>query len=296
MSASLSDDKMESPLKVACCQIEPKIGYKEENVEKTLRFIDEAVRKGAGMVVLPELANTGYVFRTRKEARALAEYVPDGPTIRAWEAVAKEHGIFVAAGITEKEEDKLYNTGAFFGPDGYIGKYRKLHLWYKEKLFFEPGDIGLPIFNTDFGRAAMMICYDMWFPEVPRIYAIQGADVLLNMTNWVASAESRPEEEKVTVAVCMANSNMNAVFIASADRIGVERGQPFLGCSCITDPSGVALAGPASRDKEEIVVAECNLSEARKRKSRTRLNFTMLDRRTDLYDVLLGYQARRFPW
>ena len=285
----------ESPVHVACCQLEPRIGCKEENMEKTLRFIEEAVKEGAEVVVLPELANTGYVFETRREAFGLSEPVPEGPTTEAWEETAKEHGIYIAAGIAEREGHSLYNTGVLLGPEGYLGKYRKLHLWYREKLFFEPGDLGLPVFNTEIGRLAMMICYDMWFPEVARIYAVQGVDLLLNITNWVAAREPRGEE-RVTMAICMGQSHVNSVFMAAADRVGVERGQAFLGHSLITAPSGLPIAGPASRDREEIIIAECDLSEARKAKRKTRLNFTMLDRRTDIYDTLLGYDTLPFPW
>ena len=286
----------ESPVQVACCQIEPRVGFKDENVEKTLRFIEKAIKLGAEVVALPELANTGYVFKTRREVYGLSEQVPRGPTTKAWEKVAMENGIFIAAGIAEREGSNLYNTGVLLGPDGYLGKYRKLHLYYNEKLFFEPGDIGLPVFNTQIGRLAMMICYDMWFPEVSRIYAVQGTDLLLNITNWVAAREPKFEKEKVIIAICMAQSNMNSIFMAAADRVGIERGQAFLGNSVITAPSGVPIAGPASKEKEEIIIGDCNLSEARKAKRRTRLNFTMLDRRTDLYDVLLGYEALPFPW
>ena len=134
------------------------------------------------------------------------------------------------------------------------------------------------------------------FPEVARIYAVQGADIILNSTNWVASREPRPDEEKVTIAVCIVQSNMNGVFIAAADRIGIEREQPFLGNSVITGPRGTPLAGPASRDQEEIIVADCNLSDARRAKNRSRLNHTITDRRTDIYDILLGYDALPFPW
>ncbi len=285
----------ESLVRVACCQLEPRVGCKEENVEKTLRFVEEAVKEGAEVVVLPELANTGYVFETRREAFGLSEPVPEGPTTEAWEETAKEHGIYIAAGIAEREGHSLYNTGVLLGPEGYLGKYRKLHLWYREKLFFEPGDLGLPVFNTEIGRLAMMICYDMWFPEVARIYAVQGVDLLLNITNWVAAREPRGEE-RVTMAICMGQSHVNSVFMAAADRVGVERGQAFLGHSLITAPTGLPIAGPASRDREEIIIAECNLSEARKAKRKTRLNFTMLDRRIDIYDVLLGYEALPFPW
>ena len=297
----MSGDKVveqvkESLVRVACCQIEPRVGCKDENVEKTLRFVEEAVKKGAQIIVLPELANTGYVFETRREAFALSEPIPEGPTTKVWEESAREHGIYIAAGITEIEEKSLYNTEVLLGPEGYVGKYRKLHLWNREKFFFEPGDLGLPVFNTEVGRLALMVCYDLWFPEVARIYAVQGADLILNSTNWVAGREVQPDRDKITPAVCVAQSNMNAVFIAAADRIGIERDQPFLGHSLITDPRGLILAGPASRDQEEIIVADCNLVDARKAKSRSRLNHIMTDRRTDIYDILLGYEAVPFSW
>lgn len=285
----------ESLVRIGCCQIEPRVGRKDENVAKTLRFAREAADGGADLVLLPELANTGYVFNTRSEAYELSEEVPGGETTRAWEEFARGRGVYIAAGIAEREGDRLYNSSVLIGPEGYIGKYRKLHLWNREKLFFEPGDLGLPVFPTPLGRLGMYVCYDMWFPEMTRIYALQGADVILNITNWVAS-ENEAEDSRLTEAVCVAQAHLNAVFIAAADRVGVERGQPFLGRSMIVSPRGELLAGPASHDGEEVVAAECNLVEARLRKRRTRLNHIVLDRRTDVYDALLGYDDIPFSW
>jgi len=285
----------ESPVKIGCCQIEPQVGHKAENVEKTLRFAGEAAGQGADLIVLPELANTGYVFNTRAEAYRLSEEVPGGETTQLWEEFAKEHRVYLAAGIAEREGSRLYNSSVLIGPKGYIGKYRKLHLWNREKLFFEPGDLGLPVFHTPVGRLAMYVCYDMWFPEVTRIYALQGVDVILNITNWVSS-ERKAEDSRLTEAVCVAQAHLNAVFIAAADRVGVERGQPFLGRSMIVSPRGELLAGPASHDREEVILAECNLMESRLRKRKTRLNHIVLDRRTDVYDVLLGYEDIPFRW
>ncbi len=279
---------------IACCQIEPHVGEKDENVEKTLMFANEAVDQGAYIVLLPELANTGYMFNTRKEAFSLAEVVPGGETTQRWEELAKDRGVYLAAGIAEREGYSLYNTSVLIGPDGFIGSYRKLHLWNREKLFFEPGDLGLPVFHTPIGRLGMIVCYDMWFPELIRIYALQGADLILNVTNWVAGSEAE-RDSRVTEAVCVAQAHMSSLFVAAADRIGVERGQPFLGRSMIVSPTGEALAGPASFDEEEIVYAECDLSEARKRKRKTRLNHVVHDRRTDVYDVLLGYDEEYKP-
>jgi len=287
--------KAESLVKIACCQIEPHIGQKEENVDKTTRFAEEAANQGAQIILLPELANTGYVFETREEAFGLAEVVPGGETSSRWEEFARDRGVYLSAGIAEREGSQLYNSSVLIGPDGYIGSYRKLHLWNREKLFFEPGDLGLPVFHTPLGRLAMYVCYDMWFPEITRIYALQGVDLILNVTNWVAGSEEE-RDSRVTEAVCVANAHLSSVFIAAADRIGVERGQPFLGKSMITSPTGEVLAGPASFDEEEIIYAECNLAEARTRKRRTRLNHVVHDRRTDVYDVLLGYDEEYRPY
>jgi predicted amidohydrolase len=286
---------MESAVRIACCQIEPKVGHKRENVEKTILFAEDAAEGGADIILLPELANTGYVFETRREAFELSEDVPEGETVRAWEAFTRRRKAYLVAGISEREEGRLYNSSVLIGPDGYLGKYRKLHLWNREKFFFEPGDVGLPVFHTPLGRLAMYICYDMWFPELARIYALLGADAILNVTNWVPS-ENRAEDSRVTEAICVAQANLNAVFIAAADRIGVERGQPFLGRSMIASPTGKLLAGPASYDTEEIIYADCDLSEARTRKRKTRLNHVILDRRTDVYDALLGHDEIPFSW
>ncbi|MCW4036250.1 MAG: nitrilase family protein [Candidatus Bathyarchaeota archaeon] len=284
----------ESLITIACCQIEPHVGEKDENVEKTLMFANEAIDQGAYIVLLPELANTGYMFNTRKEAFNLAEVVPGGETTRRWEELAQDRGVYLVAGIAEREGYSLYNTSVLIGPDGFIGSYRKLHLWNREKLFFEPGDLGLPVFHTPIGRLGMIVCYDMWFPELIRIYALQGADLILNVTNWVAGSEAE-RDSKVTEAVCVAQAHLSSVFVAAADRIGVERDQPFLGRSMIVSPTGEVLAGPASFDEEEIIYADCNLSEARRRKRKTRLNHVVHDRRTDIYDVLLGYDEEYRP-
>jgi len=140
----------------------------------------------------------------------------------------------------------------------------------------------------------MIICYDMWFLETIRIHALMGVDLVLNMTNWVAGSEAE-RDSRVTEAICVAQAHLSSVFMAAADRIGVERGQPFLGRSMIVSPTGETLAGPASFDGEEIIYAECNLTEARTRKRKTRLNHVVHDRRTDVYDVLLGYDEEYRP-
>ncbi len=274
--------------------MEPRIGEKEENVNKTCRFIDEVAKSGSKLIVLPELCNTGYVFNTREEASELAEPIPDGPTTANWTEKAREHGIYLVAGIAERAESKLFNSAVLIGPRGVIGTYRKLHLWYREKLFFHAGDLGFPLFNLPFGRLGMLICYDLWFSEAARILTLQGADIICSPTNWVPSSKPLYDEAGRCMAnyLAIATANSNAIYIACADRIGVERGQPFEGRSIIVGPSGRTLAGPASKDREEILTAEVNLADSRRLKIKSPMNDLFEDRRTDIYERMLGYTPK----
>jgi predicted amidohydrolase len=278
----------ESPVKVAAIQMEPRFGAKEHNVKKQLDLIRKAAAQGVRLVVLPELGNTGYIFNSRDEVIGLAETVPDGPSCEAWIKVAQEAGLYVCAGVAERDGDRFYNTAVLVGPSGFVGKYRKIHLWDEEKLFFEPGNLGLPVFHLPFGRVGIMICYDGWHPEVARILALQGADVICDPTCWVLVPGIVTPENPVSAYVHMASAHVNGVFMICADRCGTERGCVFLGNSCVAGPGGF-IAGPASFEKEEIVTAEFNTVQARYRHW-TDLANPLADRRTDVYDALLGYR------
>ena len=284
--------KQESLMKVACLQMEPRIGQVQANVTRSLELIAQAAKAGARLVVLPELCNTGYVFATREEALGLSEHVPDGPTCEAWIAAARKHAMFIVAGITEREGDKLYNTAVLIGPDGYIGTYRKNHLWGAENIFFEPGNLGVPVFDIGAGRVACAICYDIWFPEIFRLAALQGADMLCVATNWVPMPAQPGNLPMMANILTMGGAHANSMFVAAADRIGVERGQPFLGNSLIVSHTGWPLAGPASLDREEMIVAEIDLADARRNRNLTEFNERLSDRRTDMYGEMLGSTAR----
>lgn len=275
----------ESLVEVACCQFEPHVGDKTYNVTRSLELIAEAAAIGAQLIVLPELCNSGYVFNSREEAFSLAESVPDGETVFTWEKAANKYNVYIIAGICEKEGSNLYNSSVLIGPDGYIGTYRKIHLWYEEKLFFEPGNLGVPVFSTPFGRIGLLICYDIWFPEVLRMCSLKGADIVGVSTNWVPMPGQGPEELPMAVHLCMANAHVNGLFIAAADRVGVEREQPFLGHSVIVGPTGQLASGPASGDNEEIIMASCNLSESRRTRSFNELNHILRDRREEVYEI-----------
>ena len=153
----------EAAIKIACIQMEPVVGEKERNVRRSLELIEDAAVNGAHLLVLPELCNSGYVFDSREEAFALAEEIPNGPTCRGWQEAARKHGLHIVAGINERDGQSLYNASVVIGPAGHLGTFRKVHLWNKENLFFERGNVGFPVFRTPFGRIGTFICYDGGF-------------------------------------------------------------------------------------------------------------------------------------
>jgi len=268
---------------VCCIQMRPEIGAVAVNVAHSLTLLEKAAALGAHLVVLPELCNTGYVFQSREEAIGLAEPIPGGPTTRAWMEAAARHGLYIVAGIAEREGDVLYNSAVVIGPQGLIGTFRKNHRWAEENLFFAPGDTGFPVFDTPLGRIAVAICYDIWFPEVFRMAALQGADILCVPTNWVPMADQPHDAPAMANILTMAGAHSNALFVAAADRVGTERGQPFIGRSLIVDHTGWPLAGPASAEAEEIILATVNLRDPRRKTPVNAFNHVLADRRTDLY-------------
>ncbi len=278
---------------VACLQMQPVFGDVAANVARSLELIDEAVAKGAGLLVLPELCNSGYVFANRAEAFALAEEIPGGPTVAAWAERAARHRIHIVAGICEREGQKLYNSAVVIGPDGYVGTFRKVHLWNEEALYFEPGNLGFPVFHTPIGRIGAAICYDGWFPETYRLCALGGADIVCVPTNWVPIPGQAEGRQAMANILAMAAAHSNSLFIACADRVGTERGQPFEGQSVIVSYTGWPVAGPASRDREEILLAEVDLGEARRKRNWNAFNQVLRDRRTDVYDEMLGSGHKR---
>jgi len=293
--------RRESIVTIACCQYKPELGRITKNRELSVAVIQKAVGQGANFIVLPELANSGYAFGSRKEAFELSETIPEGKTIQTWIRLAKDHQAYIVSGCNERSDGKLYNSAVFLGPEGFIGHYRKLHLFYEEKCWFEPGNLGIPVFESLIGRIGIHICFDQWFCEIPRLQALQGADLLAVPTNWVPlNDEEAPDQlEKsgkpiMANYLTMVNSHINTVWSAAADRIGTERHCAFIGRSLIVDPTGQVVSGPASAVSEEIVMArECNLMRARE-KNWNDLNVMGRDRRTDVYDTMLGYPKNQF--
>ena len=291
-SRDLSTDH-ETKVRIACIQMQPAIGNVEDNVAHSVGLINRAVELGAKLVVLPELSNTGYMFQSREEAFALSEPIPNGPTVKAWSEIAAKHRLHLVAGICERDGNRLFNSAVLIGPSGYIGTFRKVHLWNEENLYFEPGDLGFPVFHTAIGRIGMAICYDGWFPETYRLAALQGADIVCVPTNWVPIPGQAEGREAMANILAMAAAHSNSIYIACADRVGTERGQLFEGQSLIVGHTGWPVAGPASRDKEEILTADVALGEARRARNWNAFNQVLRDRRSDLYDEMLGSDIKR---
>ncbi|MFC3690827.1 nitrilase family protein [Chenggangzhangella methanolivorans] len=270
------------PLQVSCIQFEPLMGDVEGNVARSCAAVRAAAAAGSRLLVLPELANTGYVFETMEEAAALAEAVPGGPSTQAWAALAAELGVHIVAGVAEKAGDALFNSAVVVGPEGYVGTYRKSHLWFRENVFFQKGDLGFPVFETALGKIGVAICYDGWFPETFRQLALGGAEIVCIPTNWVPMPNQPAGEAAMANTLHRAAAHSNGIFIACADRVGVERGQPFEGQSLIIDTKGWTIAGPASRDAPETITAVIDLDDA-SRKDLNEFNSVLGDRRTDVY-------------
>ena len=278
---------------VACVQMEPRIGAVAENIARSVSLAETAADDGASLIVLPELCQSGYVFESREEAFALAEDPRTGPASRAWAELAARRQVHIVAGLNERdggerdsgERDgaRIYNSAVVIGPEGLLGVFRKVHLWDNETRFFAKGDRGYPVFDLPFGRIGVFICYDGWFPESYRACAAQEVDMICVPTNWVPMPDQPPDRDVMANTLVMAGAHSNGVFIAAADRVGTERGQPFLGRSLIVGPSGWPLAGPASPDREEILIARVDLAQARQRRQLNIHNHVLGDRRQDVY-------------
>jgi len=280
-------DQSPQKLKIACIQFEPKFGEVEHNVTRSIDLIEQAAGYGARLIVLPELCSTGYIFQSREETLALSERVPEGPTTNAWVEAARRLEVTIVAGLVERDGNCLYNSAVIIDPSGVLGGSRKLHLWADEKLYFEPGDRGLPVFDTLVGRISVVICYDGWFPEMFRLSACQGAEIVCVPTNWVPMPEQPAGHPIMANILHMAAAHSNSIVIACADRVGIERGQRFLGNSVIINRSGWPVAGPCSESEEKILIGEVDM-DPRCEPSWNSVNHPLTDRRTDVYGENLG--------
>jgi N-carbamoylputrescine amidase len=260
-----------------------------ENVEKHISKIREAAANGAQIIGLQELFDAQYFPQTVDvNGYKFAQTLPS-ETTNKMQALAAELGVVLIVPIYEEAMPGVYfNTVVVFDADGkYLGKYRKNHIpdgpQYHEKFYFTPGDLGYPIFETKFGKIAVGICWDEWFPEVARIFALQGAEIIF-YPSAIGSEPDRPDysSHEAWQTVIRAHGITNGVFIAASNRVGTEADMTFYGHSFISDPFGDFLA--TAEKQETIIYAECDLTKIRE--ARELLHF-FRDRRVDTYSLLL---------
>ena len=273
------------PVRIAAAQYQPRLGDLDANRAEAVRWAHAAADAGAQLAVLPELASSGYVFRSVEEAEAAAEDARTGPTVTALTEVCRESGMYVAVGIDERDGDCRHNSAVLLGPTGHIATYRKLHLFHDEQSWFVPGD-SLPVAQLPFGRVGMIVCFDLWFPEAARALAVAGAEIVAVPTNWVASFKRTVADERGYIQgdyVAMVTAAQNGVVMACADRVGEERGTIFLGASIIVGADGWPVAGPAPIDEPALLIADVDLADVEKARRRTPRNHLLDDRRPDAY-------------
>jgi predicted amidohydrolase len=237
----------------AAVQFEPRFAQKVWNVERLVELTRDAALAGARLVVLPEMATTGYCFTSRIEIAPYVELVPDGPTVRRFEVLAAELAVYIVLGLAEVEPSTgaYYNTAALIGPGGYIGQYRKLHSYIDETRWARDGDLGIPVFETELGRIAIQICMDLDYMEPCRIAALSGADVIAFVTNWIDGD-----------AIWRARALENGLYVIAANRWGEERGTRFCGNSQVIDPRGVALNLISTGDGVAVAEVETDVARA----------------------------------
>jgi predicted amidohydrolase len=255
---------------------------------RTVEHLRRAAALGATLAVLPELCTVSYDFRSRLDVAPHAETI-DGPSVAAWAGVARTTGLSVVAGFPERDGDRLYNSAVLITAGGVLGVYRKAHLYHFERDVFAPGDDGFRVWQTPAGRVGILICYDLRFAEAVRLLLLRGAQVLCLPTTWTDRGKPEPWDTRgwcgadYLAAGCAYGNRM---WVACADRAGPDGAVRTLGCSAIFAPSGAARAGPASRDGDEILIAEADVASVDAMRSTAEADLVR-DRRPDLYGELV---------
>jgi len=262
------------PMKAGFYQFEPLFGKKEENIEKVLHVLKNV---DADLIVLPEFFAAGYQFISQDEVSRLSEQVPHGYTTEMLAGLSRSKGMYIVAGLPEKHGEVFFNSAILTGPEGYIGTYRKTHLFFEENLWFTPGDTGFEVFQTKIGSIGIMICYDWIFPESMRTLALKGAEVVAHPANLVL-----PYCPSAMPIRCLENR----VYAITANRIGTENrkeGQilKFIGTSQIISPDST-LCAKAPENEESLKISDIDLKKAMD-KSLNPFNNIFQDRRPDMY-------------
>jgi len=269
----------------------------DENIQKADSLVREAADKGANVILLPELFERPYFCQERRyDYYDYALLVEENPAVQHFRKVVKEKHVVMPISIYEKAGTVLYNSIAMIDTDGEVmGVYRKTHIpddhFYQEKFYFTPGDTGFKVWDTEFGKVGVGICWDQWFPEAARSMALLGAEMILYPTaigsEPILESDSMPHWRR-----CMqGHAGSNLTPVAAANRIGIEEVEPckennfqksalkFYGSSFIADETG-AIVEDGSRDKEEVLLHTFDLDEVRD----MRMSWGVFrDRRPEMY-------------
>jgi 5-aminopentanamidase len=279
-------------VKVAVAQMDCVPADKAANLARAEHFVAAAAVQGANFVILPEMIVTGVFVADR--FYELAEPIP-GPATDQLCKLAARYGVYVVAGMIERDGEAMYNVSVLASPGGELtGRYRKVHQFSSEKEWFSAGDQAA-IYDTRFGRVALTICYDLVFPEYIRSLVLQGAELILNSTNWITDGWQTGMGWSGEVASRLAATRAleNGVHLAMANRVGVEAGWKSLGHSCICAPSGGFLA--RIQEGEGVAAATVELDSPEWEKWRSTATY-LPDRRVALYEDLqqAAGESRRF--
>lgn len=226
---------------VAAASVEPVIADPVGNGPRATAAVRAALDAGAQLIVLPELCTTGCMFESRHEAAAVATTAED-PLFAQWAQLAQAAGAVVVAGFCERGEDgQVFNSAIVLADGEPAGVYRKTHLWDHEKLIFDTGSEVPPLIDTHLGRIGVLVCYDLEFPEMPRMLALGGADVIAVPTNWPLIPRPAGEHPPEVIAA-MASARSSRVPIICSDRADRERGVLFTGGASVIDAEGWVIA------------------------------------------------------
>jgi N-carbamoylputrescine amidase len=273
----------------ACSTQEPVEILREANITHHLSLIERAGLEGVQILCLQELFTSPY-FCAEQTTRwyDATERVPDGPTIRLLQDVARRHEMVIVAPLYEEESAGVYyNTAAVIDADGrYVGKYRKNHIPHSapgfwEKFYFRPGNLGYPVFETRYARLGVYICYDRHFPEGARELGLNGAEIVFNPSATIAG----PTEYLWTLEQ-PAHAAANGFFVGAVNRVGREAPWnigDFFGQSYFCDPRGCIVA-KGGREHDELVTADLDLDEIREVRNVWQF---FRDRRPESYDAIV---------
>lgn len=269
-------------MRIAAVQMDVTLSDVSGNLSRMIMKIRETRAAGAELTIFPECALTGYCFTSLDEARPYSEPIP-GPSVQKMASVCAELGGFVVFGMLEaNDEGRVFNALALVGPGGFIASYRKIHLpFLGVDMYTDFGDVPFTVHDINGVKIGMNICYDGGFPESGRCLALMGADLIVLPTNWPPGAEPAADFAINTRAM------ENTVYYAAADRVGIERGVPFIGKSKICDPLGKTLAF-ADHANEEVLYADIDVARSRNKHLIRKAGVNEVNRIADRHPEMYG--------